>query len=51
MADLMYGANETVNQANLNFTYNTLKYYKSTSDGIDLVVLLGNAVDGSQWDQ
>ena len=28
----------------------TLNYYKEKNHHIDLVVILGNAVNGSQWD-
>ena len=45
MADLLYGANETTNSENLQFTEFILDHY--SLEGIDLVVLLGNAVDGS----
>ena len=47
-ADLLYGKDAALNQKTQAFQYQVLSYYNNTSTvtGIDLVVVLGNAVDG-----
>lgn len=49
-SDLMYGKNSTLNTLTQQFCNQTLFHYNSTSGGIDLAIILGNAVDGTQWD-
>jgi 3',5'-cyclic AMP phosphodiesterase CpdA len=55
-SDLLLSSDPVQNQATLNFVNSTLFYYSEEGDyegndkGIDLVVILGNAVNGSAWD-
>ena len=58
-ADLLLSSNDTANLETLNFMEATLKNYNnitfvptdaSSYNGTDLVVILGNAIDGRQWD-
>ena len=58
-ADLLLSINETANQETLAFMDTALKNYNNMTfdptdptsfNRTDLVVILGNAIDGRQWD-
>ena len=58
-ADLLLSTNETANQETLAFMDAALKNYNNMTfvptdptifNRTDLVVILGNAIDGRQWD-
>ncbi|TNV81311.1 hypothetical protein FGO68_gene4886 [Halteria grandinella] len=54
-SDLLLNNNATENAATIQFMRDAIQYYQSPSaegiiSGVDLVVILGNAVNGTDWD-
>jgi hypothetical protein len=58
-ADLLLNSNDTTNQETLNFVDATMKNYNNMTfvqpdptsfNRTDLVVILGNVIDGREWD-
>ena len=56
-SDLLLSRNDTANQETLAFMKKTLHYFTNglmpserRERGVDLVVIMGNAVDGTDWD-